>query len=399
MLEVRRSAAGFGAETRQILLCSLARATRSAAAISALARLASIERSDARALVRRLPAALPHALSHERAAAWCKELSRAGFITELTKPLDLTRCHRHVKHWRSTDCPGCGEPVCTICAARLEASGHCASCDPKHRLSFGRRYYRLRVALLLAVLAAVVVHAGLDYARRSARRAWRRPLEIALVLIREGSVEPELLDRLERRARALEQVLEAEFSRYGGEFAPVRFHHFGPLPLQREPPRAEPGSSPIEALRLSLALSQFARQHDRAAGLDPDAYDGRIYVLSSPPSSDDRALVEGLGEDGGRLAVTNVELSEHSIDFALFVVAHELFHLLGATDRYDAQGRTQIPEGLGEPDLNPRYPQRGTEVMARGRVVSPNEEVPPDTLSELRIGARTAREIGWLAEP
>ena len=43
-------------------------------------------------------------------------------------------------------------------------------------------------------------------------------------------------------------------------------------------------------------------------------------------------------------------------DFALFVAAHELFHTLGATDKYDASGAALVPSGLAEPDLNPLVP-------------------------------------------
>jgi hypothetical protein len=33
--------------------------------------------------------------------------------------------------------------------------------------------------------------------------------------------------------------------------------------------------------------------------------------------------------------------------------------------------------------------------MARGRVIEPGLEVPPSDLEELRVGPRTAAEIGW----
>jgi hypothetical protein len=83
------------------------------------------------------------------------------------------------------------------------------------------------------------------------------------------------------------------------------------------------------------------------------------------------------------------------VDFTLFVVAHELFHTLGATDKYDASGRTLVPKGLAEPDRLPRYPQIFVEVMARNRPVSSDEEKVPESLDELAVGPTTAKEIGW----
>jgi hypothetical protein len=79
----------------------------------------------------------------------------------------------------------------------------------------------------------------------------------------------------------------------------------------------------------------------------------------------------------------------------LFVAAHELFHTLGASDKYDSEGRTLFPEGLPEPDRVPLFPQPAAEIMARNRVVSAAEEVAPGDLRELRVGLSTAREIGW----
>jgi len=263
------------------------------------------------------------------------------------------------------------------------------------RAETSRRLYYLRVGVLLLVLGGVLGYAALDHARRAARREWHRPLQVALVLLQQGELDPAALAQLQSRIEPLEAVLEAEFARYGGSFRPIRFHPFGPVPQPSAQPEATADSSVFESLRLSLALGAFARRSDRAAGVDAAHWDGKIYVLLSPPWSPRRALVEGLGEDGGRIAVTSLELSEGSVDFGLFVVAHELFHLLGAQDRYGSDGLTSLPEGLGAPEQEPLFPQLKVEVMARGRVLAPGQEEPPGQLDELSVGPLTAAEIGW----
>ena len=260
-----------------------------------------------------------------------------------------------------------------------------------------RRFYHVRVSVLSLVLVGVLAYAALDRARRSARRDWQRPLSVALILLQEGPLEPAALDRLQRRVTALEAVLEAEFARYGGDFRPISFQQFGPVPELSQVPIPAAQSSLWHSLWLSLELGSYARKNDRAAGLGRDDFDGKIYVRLSAPRSQRRSQVEGLGEDGGRIAVTSLELREDSADFGLFVVAHELFHLLGATDRYGQDGTARLPEGLGDPGLTPRFPQRRAEVMARGRVLEPGVEVPPAQLDELAVGSRTALEIGWLS--
>jgi hypothetical protein len=253
------------------------------------------------------------------------------------------------------------------------------------------------VSLLSLVLLGVLGYAARDHARRSARRDWQRPLYVALVLLQQGELDPAALTLFQERVEALEQALEAEFERYGGSFRPIRFQQFGPVREPSEAPAATDDASLWQSLQLSLQLGAFARGCDRAAGLSRDAFDGKIYVRLAAPRSQRRALVEGLGEAGGRIALTRLELSEDSADFGLFVVAHELLHLLGAGDRYDADGLAEVPDGLGEPDREPLYPQSSVEVMARGRVIEPGVEQPPSQLAELRVGRRTAAEIGWLS--
>ncbi len=254
----------------------------------------------------------------------------------------------------------------------------------------------MRVGILLAVLAAVIIYAARDYRARQARRAWQRPLQIALILLERGAVDPLALELFEERTAALELALEREFRRHGGGFQPIRFTRFGPVAEAEAPPRASADPGLLEPLRVSWALYWFARRSDAAARVDAD-FDGKIYVALSPPRSSKRALVEGLGQDGGRIAVTSIELSDDSVDFGLFVITHELFHLLGAGDRYAADGTALVPDGLGDPEREPLYPQDAAEIMARGRVIEPGLEVPPSDLDELRVGPRTAAEIGWTA--
>jgi hypothetical protein len=264
------------------------------------------------------------------------------------------------------------------------------------RLARSRRFFQLRVAFLVSLLIATILYGVLDHRRRQARRAWHRPLDVALVLLQRGSLDAAALSEFQTRVDALEEVLEREFRRYGGQFRPVHFEQFGPVAERTLPPTPAASPSFLEPLWFSLALRTFAKDNDAAVQLSHSDFDGKIYVRLSQPESERRSLVEGLGEDGGVVAVTRIELSLDSVDFGLFVITHELFHLLGANDRYDDTGQTLIPDGLGDPELDPLYPQSMAEVMARGRVIAPGREEPPGHLDQLRVGHTTAIEIGWL---
>jgi hypothetical protein len=276
------------------------------------------------------------------------------------------------------------------------------------RWSHERVFFRARVAFLSSVLLAVLIYAGRDYSARRARTDWARPLDVALVLLEAESeraaesapavtprLDPEALATFIERVPALEQALSREFERYGGAFRPIHFTIFGPAPERAAPPAASAEPGWLEPLRVSYGLWRFARASDAASGV-AGSFDGKIYVALSAPRSARRALVEGLGQEGGRIAVTRIELSVDSVDFGLFVVAHELLHLVGASDRYAPDGTALVPDGLGDPEREPLYPQDSVEVMARGRVLEPGREQPPSDLEQLRVGRRTASEIGWV---
>ncbi len=124
-------------------------------------------------------------------------------------------------------------------------------------------------------------------------------------------------------------------------------------------------------------------------------YDARIYLVLKPVKREATAFVEGESEEGGRVGVARADIDQGMIDFALIVAAHELFHTLGASDKYDAAGHATFPDGFAEPRRIPLYPQPGAELMARNLPLSPTSERPPDTLEELWVGDATATEIGW----
>lgn len=247
------------------------------------------------------------------------------------------------------------------------------------------------------MLFVVSLWAWRDVHSRRARNAWERPLSIAIVLVRRGPLDDAAVSSFRRRVTALEVRLTDECHRYrSGPTRPFALTFVGPIDDAEDPPQTG-GEGLIDAAKESWALWRWASRIDREAGIDAGGYDSRIYVAAREPQpQDDRDTVEGEGQQGGRLGAVEVDLDGSMVDFALFVAAHELFHTLGATDKYDAAGRTLVPAGLASPTLRPLFPQPCAEVMARNRPVGPGSEQPPDRLDELGVGPLTAREVGWL---
>jgi len=257
-------------------------------------------------------------------------------------------------------------------------------------------FYRVRVSILLTLLAVVCLWACYDVRARKARTEWTQPVRVGLVLLQRGDVEPRALPALVSRAVALEERLAEEHARYQpGRSRMIEIVPFGPVRVDALPP-SDTGETFFERLAHAYRLWRYTEAVDRAASVPTHRFDSRIYLVAEPPKSPSASYVEGFSEEGGRVGVTHVELDMSTVDLALFVVAHELLHTLGASDKYDATGRTRFPEGLPEPDRVPLFPQPGAEVMARNRVVSATEERPPASLDEIYVGRVTAREIGWI---
>ena len=169
----------------------------------------------------------------------------------------------------------------------------------------------------------------------------------------------------------------------------------GPVSSSLDPPHV--GTQDLWSLaRHSYALWRWTRDLDARGNVEWRGYDARIYLVLKPAHSNAPAFVEGESEDGGRVGVAQADIDAGMLDFALFVSSHELFHTLGASDKYDSSGHALFPGGFAEPHRSPLFPQRGAELMARNVPLSPTSERPPDTLEELWVGDVTAREIGWL---
>jgi hypothetical protein len=258
-----------------------------------------------------------------------------------------------------------------------------------------RRWFWVRVSVLLSALAVVALYAWNDTRRRRERNEWKRTLEIALVVVRDGPVDVEAIGALRGQTGVLESVLAEQLTRYRPASArPFSFVVFGPVDRVARLPEAPDGGL-VAAAKYAWQLRGFTADVDARAGVPTRGFDALVYLVVRPPSQ--RGFVEGMSEHGGRVGVALAELDETTIPLTLFVAAHELFHTLGANDRYDAIGRTVVPDGLAEPDRVPLFPQRYAELMARNRPVAPDREVPPESLDELWVGATTAREIGWLS--
>ena len=82
------------------------------------------------------------------------------------------------------------------------------------------------------------------------------------------------------------------------------------------------------------------------------------------------------------------------------VIAHEILHTLGATDKYDLATLAPLyPAGYAEPDREPLYPQSFAEIMAGRYATDEDTFEMPEALDSVLVGDQTAYEIRWVRDP
>ena len=101
----------------------------------------------------------------------------------------------------------------------------------------------------------------------------------------------------------------------------------------------------------------------------------------------------------GLIAVTNLFAAPRASGSNQMVVAHEILHTLGATDKYSlVNDYPRFPDGFADPNASPLVPQANAEIMA-GRIPLDDQRAEiPDSLRRVVLGGVTAAEIGWLDE-
>jgi hypothetical protein len=219
-----------------------------------------------------------------------------------------------------------------------------------------RTFFHVRVTVLVLILAGVAAWAWRDLRSRRSRNDWDRTLHVAVVLLRVVPTDDAVFATLRERVPALEDRLDELARRYRPSTArPFLFTMFGPMDVTSHPP--VPRSDGVVDLAMqSWSCWRYFGAVDERAGVDADRFDTRLYVVVRPSEVEGRTAMEGRSEQGGRTGSAEVEMSRSgSADFALIVVAHELFHTLGAEDKYDGRGKTLVPLGLPSPSAPPRF--------------------------------------------
>lgn len=245
--------------------------------------------------------------------------------------------------------------------------------------------------LLLYVLLFVAVGAWIS---RAGTRDWDDTLHVNVYPVNgDGSTAAaDWIARLEETDfEPVERFVQTETERYGRQLDRALDITLGPQ-METNPPRPDEDANVLQVMAWSLHLRWWAWRATRDDGVpEPDI---KLFVRYFAPQ-DDVVLDASLGLEKGLVGIVNAFASRAMQGSNQVVIAHELLHTLGATDKYDPQTALPlVPAGLAEPDRVPLYPQRRAEIMAGRVALSPTVARIPRNLERTLIGPLTATEIG-----
>lgn len=259
-------------------------------------------------------------------------------------------------------------------------------------MASGGLFRKLRITILLYLLLMVAVGTWLSRARTT---DWDDTLWVTVYPINgdNSGATADYIDSLTDDAfEPVERFMTREIARYGLALeSPVRMN-LG-QPVAERPPMPPPSRNYLKVAWWSLKLRYWAYRTGKT--YDQFPADIQMFVIYYDPDTHDR-LRHSLGLQKGLIGVVHGFASRSMAAQNNVIIAHELLHTLGATDKYDlATNQPVYPAGYAEPAREPRYPQRKAEIMAGRTPVSSSESEMPAGLKFTLVGEQTALEINW----
>jgi hypothetical protein len=250
---------------------------------------------------------------------------------------------------------------------------------------------KLRILVLLFILATVAHRAWLE----THDLQWNDSLLVAVYPINaDGSAQ----SRVYIQQLSADQLLEItafmseEAARYDLGLATPFQLRLGPE-IDSQPPQPARGGGVLQTILWSLHFRWWSWRNSRAFSVPPNI---KLYLLYHDPAHHE-VLPHSTALSKGRVGLVNIFAHSRYEKQNAVIIAHELLHTVGASDKYDlANSQPHFPDGYAEPDRQPTYPQDYAELMAGRIPVSAAAAKIPNSLADTLIGELTAAEIGWL---
>lgn len=256
----------------------------------------------------------------------------------------------------------------------------------------GGMFRKLRITFLLLLLVFVAANAWLSKLRST---DWDRSLWVVVYPINgdKSTVSSTYIGSVRKETFSdIEEFMAREARRYQLRLDKPVTIKLGPV-VNDLPPKPPRNGDVLAVMWWSLQMRYWAFKSDTYDAPSPDI---RMFVVYHDPETHD-SLDHSFGLEKGLVGVVNAFASEKMAGPNNVVIAHELLHTVGATDKYDLATNFPVyPEGYAEPRRQPRLPQSKAEIMG-GRVpLSEQELAMPSRLTVVVIGEKTAHEINWI---
>jgi hypothetical protein len=255
---------------------------------------------------------------------------------------------------------------------------------------FRRNFKRIRIAILVMVLAGVAAN---TWSSGKRIMEWKTAISINVIPVIADDA-PEVVSWTKSlkptHFEDLATFIQEEGSRHGVHASTVSLLRVT-APLRQVPPTPPDSASPFRIGLWSLKLRAWSWWMGFKNGFPHSQV--KIYVLYHEPGR--QGLPHSLGLEPLRVGVVYTAAGDPAHAWTQVAVAHELFHTLGATDKYVGNGQPTNPEGYADPDRIPLHPQTRCEVMAGHIALSPGTFRRPRGLDECLVGDVSAAEVKW----
>ncbi len=286
-------------------------------------------------------------------------------------------------------CPGCG--VAYAKARLTTGTGASKSSNIKTSTNSGFNFKQFRILILLIILAVVALDSWLTTIRST---DWQDSLWVVVYPVNADNspAADEYIKIISTTDFAdVQQFFADETRRYGLDVKDPVEIRLGPV-VNEMPPLPPVDRPVLKTIWWSLQLRYWSFAVDEYTGPRPDI---RVFVLYYQPENNKR-LSHSTALQKGMVSVVHAFADHKSKPQNNFIIAHELLHTLGASDKYSLQ--TTLPifsDGYAEPEKVPLFPQRFAEIMGGRIAISETKAIMPESLTQTLVGAKTAVEIGW----
>jgi hypothetical protein len=248
----------------------------------------------------------------------------------------------------------------------------------------------LRPATLFCVMVTIF---AISTHQRVYSRLWHEPLDVVIYPINgDGTLHTHnyIQSLTDETFAEIDQWMSREAKRFKlAQTQPLRTR-LGPQ-VKSQPPLLPPEANVIGVVWWGLRLRWWVWRNT------PDTQSNlrRVRVFASF-RSDDVALPHSVGLQKGLIGVVHAFSLDYQTRQNNIVIAHEILHTVGASDKYGHGGQPLYPLGYANPVRSPLYPQRYAEIMAGRIPTSSYSSYMAESLKSTRMNTLTAQEIAWI---